>query len=134
MSISPSQIAKTSEDSHCIALMQWCALNIKTYPQLRWFAHIPNGGARDLREGAKFKAMGVKKGFPDYILPLPMQTSWGHQFAGLFIEMKVGTNQTSKEQKEYLDYLNSVGYCCHVCYGWEAARDRIVSYFELIKG
>jgi hypothetical protein len=132
--ILPHQIAKTSEDSHCIALMQWCALNIKTYPQLKWFAHIPNGGARDLREGVKFKAMGVKRGFPDYILPLPIQTSWGHQFAGLFIEMKVGKNIASPEQKEYLAYLSEVGYCCHICYGWEEAKDRIIEYFNLIKG
>ena len=132
--ITPHQIAKTSEDSHCIALMQQCALHLHLYPQLRWLTHIPNGGARDLREGAKFKAMGVKRGFPDYILPLPIQTSWGHQFAGLFIEMKVGSNKTSIEQEEYLAFLSSVGYCCHVCYGWEAAKDRLVSYFELMKG
>ena len=49
--ITPEQLAKTSEDSHCIALMAWCALNIKQYTQLRWLTHIPNGGARDLREG-----------------------------------------------------------------------------------
>lgn len=132
--IRPEDIAGKSEDSQCIALMAWCALNQSIYPQLKWLSHIPNGGARDLREGAKFKAMGVKRGFPDYILPLPIQTSWGHQYAGLFLELKVGKNKTSSEQKEYLAYLVSVGYCCYVCYGWENARDRIVEYFNLMKG
>lgn len=27
--------------------------------------HSPNGGARDAREGANFKLMGTKAGFPD---------------------------------------------------------------------
>jgi hypothetical protein len=123
--LTPEQLAKTSEDSHCVALMQWCALNIKLYPQLRWFAHIPNGGARDLREGAKFKAMGVKKGIPDYILPFPTLN-----FAGLWIELKVGKNYPTNEQLEWIDYLRKVGYSCHVCYGWEEAKKAIEEYLS----
>jgi hypothetical protein len=126
--ITPNQIAKTSEDSHCIALMQWCALEIKNYPQLRWLTHIPNGGARDIREGAKFKAMGVKRGFPDYFLAYP---KYGAQhYCGIMIEMKVGSNKASEEQLEWLAYLNEAGYKAIVCYGWEEARDCIMEYLN----
>lgn len=123
----PNQIAKTSEDSHCIALMQWCALNLVKYPQLRWLTHIPNGGARDLREGAKFKAMGVKRGVPDYFLPYPL---WGKQYCGLWIEMKVGNNTTSDEQADWIAYLNENGYRAIVCWSWEEAKNAIISYLE----
>lgn len=125
--LTPNQIANQSEDSHGKALMAWCALNIKLYPQLRWLTHIPNGGARDIREGAKFKAMGVKRGFPDYFLPYPL---WGKQYCGLMIELKIGKNITSLEQDEWLAYLNESGYKAVVAYGWEQARDEILRYLD----
>ena len=123
--ITPEQLAASgSEDANCIALMQWAALSgIK---ELKWLTHIPNGGGRDKREGAKFKAMGVRRGIPDYILPLPVK-----QFAGLWLEIKVGKNFPSDEQIAWQAYLRSVGYACYVCYGWEAARDKILEYLNV---
>ncbi len=121
----PEQIAGASEDSHSKALMAWCALSLKIYPQLKWFAHIPNGGARDFREGAKFKAMGVRKGIPDYILPYPRNL-----FAGLWIELKVGKNYPTNEQLEWISYLREVGYKAVVCYGWLEAKAAIEEYLN----
>jgi len=126
--IRPEDIAKTSEDSHCIALMAWCALNIKTYPQLKWLSHIPNGGARDLREGTKFKAMGVKRGFPDYFLAYPSKN-----YCGMFIELKIQTGKISKEQKDWIAHLSDVGYKAMICWSWEEARDELVKYLCPIK-
>ena len=123
--ITPQQIARTSEDSHCIALMQQCALHLREYPQLRWLTHIPNGGARDLREGAKFKAMGTKRGVLDYFLFYPR---WDKMYCGLAIEMKVGKNVASPEQLDWLAYLNETGYKAQVCYGWQEAWDCILKY------
>jgi len=38
------------------------------HPALRGlFFHVPNGGARSMQEGAKFKAMGVTPGEPDFV-------------------------------------------------------------------
>ena len=125
--LKPHQIAKTSEDSHCIALMQQCALHLHLYPQLRWLTHIPNGGARDLREGAKFKAMGTKRGVLDYFLFYPR---WDKMYCGLAIEMKVGKNTLSSEQEEWFAYLNEAGYKAVLCYGWEQAWKAIEEYLE----
>lgn len=132
MAITPEQLALSgSEDAHCIALMQWAALSgIK---ELKWLTHIPNGGARDKREGAKFKAMGVKRGIPDYILPLPVQTSFGEAWAGLWLEIKVGKNYPTDDQVAWHQYLNGVGYKCYVCYGWEEARDKLLAYINSYK-
>lgn len=133
--LTPEQLAGGSEDSQCVALMAWVALNIKQYPNLKWLTHVPNGGARDLREGAKFKAMGVRRGFPDYFLPVKSNWKMGsgwveYRYPGLFIEMKVGKNKISSEQDSWLAYLTSEGYQCHVCYGWEEARDKILEYLN----
>lgn len=65
------------------------------YPSHRLLLHhSPNGGRRDAREGARFKAMGTRAGFPDLILLLP-------SIAGnyLAIEMKSDTGRQTESQK-----------------------------------
>lgn len=44
----------------CIYLDKYAA------PGVVWW-HTPNGGARDAREGARFKQIGVKPGIPDLL-------------------------------------------------------------------
>ena len=126
--ITPADMAKSgSEDGEQLALMQWAALNSKTYPELRWLHHSPNGGSRNKREGAKFKAMGVKRGFPDLVLLAPRK-----KYHGLMIEMKkVEGGVTSNEQVDWIMYLNSAGYYATVCKGWEQAVACIEWYLKL---
>ena len=123
----PEDIARESEDSQQMALMCWCNLaEIKAhYPQLKWLFHVPNGGARDKREGAKFKAMGVKRGVPD----LHLVWASGSRL-GLIIELKNNKGVLSIEQSEWLAHYYSQGYKAIVCYGWESARDEIIKYLE----
>lgn len=123
--IQPQDIAKDSEHSHQSALFAWAALSVDKYPQLKWMFAIPNGGLRDIRTATNLKAEGVKAGVPDIMLAYPTKN-----FAGLFIELKVGKNKTSKEQDAWLSYLSSVGYMTTVQWGWEGAKDIIVDYLE----
>lgn len=123
----PDQIAKSgSESSEQQALFCWAALAAIDYPPLCYLFAIPNGGFRFKREAARLKAEGVRAGVPDVLLPLPK-----FKWAGLFIEMKkkrVGRVQDN--QSEWIVYLNSVGYLAVVCYGWEDARDTILTYLR----
>ena len=94
---------------------------------------MPNGGSRNKIEGARLKAAGVKPGVPDIFLPYPLKDMGGFgwiTYAGLFIEMKVGKGKTTKEQDDWLAYLENIGYYCRVCYGWIEARDIIIKYLE----
>lgn len=85
---------------------------------------IPNGGKRQIKTALAMKQEGTSKGFPDLFLPVPK-----NQFYGLFIEMKRQKGGTvSKEQKEWLEYLNSVGYQAVVCKGFIEAKDVIECY------
>lgn len=60
------------------------------FPKLRkLFFHIPNGGTRDKREGAKFKSMGLLPGAPDFICVSPL-------FA---LELKMPNGRVSPDQK-----------------------------------
>lgn len=132
MTITPEQLASSgSEDGHQLAIMQWAALNIEKYPELKWLHHSPNGGFRDKREAAKLKAMGVKPGFPDLFLPIKRG-----KFSGLLIELKrpesVGkkAGKSTAEQKAWRDHLYSQGYGAIECIGWEHAVRILKEYLE----
>ena len=87
---------------------------------------IPNGGKRHIKTALSMKQEGVSKGFPDLFLPVP-----NSKFYGLFIEMKRQKGGTvSKEQKEWLEYLNTVGYQATVCKGFLEAKEVIECYLS----
>jgi hypothetical protein len=87
--------------------------------------HIPNGGSRNKIEARNLKLQGVKSGVPDLFYPVP-----NAKHHGLFIEMKYGKNKPTKNQIEWLDYLNSVGYLAVVCYSADEAFKLLEKYFK----
>lgn len=93
---------------------------------LKWLFAIPNGGKRELKEAMSLKAQGVKAGVPDMFLPLAK-----HGYHGLFIELKVGNNTTSKQQDEFIKDVRLNDYKCEVCYG---AKEAIKVLEEYING
>ena len=84
-------MARYDEDKINISCVSWFKLQ---YPKIV-IHHSPNE-CRSPREGAKRKAMGVWKGFPDLFVPLPM-----NGYCGLFVEIKTLIGRQSKEQKEF---------------------------------
>lgn len=113
---------KRSEAQEQTIIFQWA----KFKPQLKWFFAIANGGSRHFLEAINLKRQGVKKGISDMFLPLPKG-----KYHGLFIELKVGKNKPTPEQKEFILYANANGYCSAVCYGSEEAIKLIESYLNL---
>lgn len=110
-----------SEAEEQAALFRWAAY----IPELKYMYAVPNGGKRQAREAANLKRQGVKAGVPDICLPLPKG-----KYHGLYIEMKVGKNKPSDKQKEYIEYLSSVGYATCVCYGFDEAMRAITVYLD----
>lgn len=94
-------------------------------PALRWLHHSPNGGKRDGFSGAQMTALGVKRGFPDLILPVAAQGA-----PGLVIEMKSATGSTSPEQKDWLAHYTAQGWITHVCRSAEEARDALCNFLS----
>lgn len=64
--------------------------------------HSPNGGKRNLKEAKKFRAMGVKAGFPDLVFILS-----GGRVS--FAEIKPEGKYLSKVQKEVRAELEALG-------------------------
>jgi hypothetical protein len=89
-------------------------------PALRLLAHVPNGGSRRPAEAAKFRAQGVRPGFPDYLLPVPTAAS-----NGLAVELKACDGRVSEDQDRMLRLLAEAGWRTVVCWGWESAWDEI---------
>ncbi len=104
--------------------------------------------------GARLKAEGVKPGVCDLFLPVPRRLSaldstlwaphtgvplWDESsnrpcfdgwLAGLYIEMKRpgAINDTSKEQKEFIEFARQNGYAVVVCDSYAMARYYIEQY------
>jgi hypothetical protein len=92
----------------------------RQYPDVRIFA-IPNGGARSQREGGRFKLEGVSAGVPDLYIP-----AWR-----CWVEMKRQKGGSlSADQKDWRDYLQSIGDLWFVCKGCEDAKKIIIALFS----
>ena len=106
-----------TEDHEQMMLVQWFR---RTFHDVRIFS-VPNGGHRHPAVAAKMKATGVVKGVPDLFVP-----AWR-----LWIEMKRAKGGSlSPEQKEWIKYLESVGYWVIVGKGAEDAKAKISAFFE----
>lgn len=120
--------ARQIESQHQIALFRWAQFN--PILQKHLFA-IPNGGKRNLIEAKILKGQGVKSGVSDTFLAYPVKP-----YAGLWIELKSPKpykSQITKNQQEWIDLMQSVGYDAYIAYGWEEAANKITSYLNLGK-
>jgi hypothetical protein len=69
--------------------------------------HTPNGGKRNAREAARFKALGVKAGVADIVLVF-------HGWA-LAIELKAPKGKTTAAQQQWRDRFVMAGGGYRVC-------------------
>lgn len=86
-----------------------------TYPRTRKLCfHVPNRYYNSILEGARYKAMGVLAGVPDYFIMIP-----ANSYAGLIIEFKDPERNINKDheanQAKVQNALASAGYLVKVC-------------------
>jgi len=88
----------------------------QTFKGVRIFA-IPNGGARNITTAARLKVEGVSAGVPDLYVP-----AWK-----LWIEMKrTEGGVVDKNQKDWHQYLTSIGDVVIIGYGADGAKSLIL--------
>jgi len=63
---------------------------------------VPNGGLRTKREAVKLVATGMKAGVSDLIILQPNRT--------IFVEVKTSTGQQRKEQKDFQQQVELLGF------------------------
>jgi hypothetical protein len=87
------------------------------------FHHFANERKCSWQEGRTLKRMGVKRGVADLFLAYPTD-----DYAGLWIELKVGRNQVSKEQREFGDRKMSRGYQFFIVRSLDEAKGILLHY------
>lgn len=112
-----------SEHVEAVLLMRWVLGMEADHPELRWFAHWPNGGKRGRKVASDLKKEGTRPGAPDYWFPVARGP-----YVGLVIELKTQTGRASREQVAWLAHLRAQGWRAEVARGWEQARDLITDY------
>lgn len=117
---------KTTEVQEQKSLIEWAKWQEKKYPELKMLMHVPNEGKRSKRYGAELKRMGLKAGFPDLGLFVPRNNKHA-----LFLEMKVGRNKCTDNQKKWIRNLLEQGYEVKVCYSCEEAIQIIKRYLGI---
>jgi hypothetical protein len=114
------------EDREQQTVFEWASLMSCKYPELEYMYSVPNGGYRNKATAAILKLTGVKSGVPDIFLPVGC-----NGYHGLYIEMKVGKNKPTDNQKRFMAYLNSAGYLAVVCYGADEAIGTVSRYLRI---
>lgn len=107
----PKKKRNTEEEDLQRACIEWASLNCARLPLLSWLVHIPNGGRRPKGEAGKLKALGVKPGVPDLLLPVP--SPFGN-WNGLALELKSSVGKLSEAQHNWLTKLEKAGWRCGV--------------------
>lgn len=111
------------EDSLQKTCVQWFSLAYSPYSRL--LHHSPNGGKRNAIEAAKFKAMGVRAGFPDLILCVARGG-----YHGLFIELKTAKGRQTENQKYFQKALEMQGYRYKVVRSLDEFRRIVTQYMN----
>ena len=119
------RVAERTEADEQIAVMIWAEYMKGKYPCLERLYHTPNGGYRNQAEAVQLKRMGVKPGVPDLFLPYPVG-----DYCGLWLEMKTEKGKPTACQRDWIEYLRSVGFCAYVCHGAGEAINAIEAYLE----
>jgi hypothetical protein len=125
---------KILEHDHQVFVIDWCNIMARgKYPMLKYIYAVPNG-ARVARSTAnKLKAEGMKAGVPDLCLPYPKYSKKDKEvYHGLYIEMKSRDTRgaLSQDQKDWLEYLDSVGYKTAIAWTGDEARQVIKEYLD----
>lgn len=112
---------KHLEDSIQEACIKWFDIQFPLYI----LHHSPNGGRRTKFEGALFKRLGCRAGFPDLILLFG-----NDKYNGLLIELKTDKGVQSQSQKAFEKKVKLTKYKYIICRSFEEFRTEITNYIN----
>jgi len=103
--------------------------SVMTYLQYNYpkalFCHISNEGKRTPFERYKMKYLGSKPGVPDVMIFTPNK-----HYNGLAIELKVGYNKPSENQKNWLKWLEQSNWKALWLNDFDECINTIDNYFK----
>jgi hypothetical protein len=103
------------------------ALSHALVPALPWMSHWSNGGKRDAITGGQMRALGVKPGVPDLLMPVPIGPN-----PGLALEFKSAVSRASESQDEWMRFLmDQAGRMVLIARSAEEARRAVQLYLDV---
>lgn len=115
---------RQSESAIQIAVAEFLKLSL---PDSVKAFHVPNGGRRDARTGARLKREGVKAGAPDWVL-LRQGGACG------LIELKTESGNLSGVQREWRDWCGENGVPYAICRSVSDVQSVLVDWNIPLKG
>lgn len=95
----------------------------KKFPGLRFYK-IDNEGKKSFAEHQDKKDQGLSAGVPDLCIPCPR-----YPYHGLYIEFKRKyDSRVSIKQRDWIGYLQKMGYCAEITFGIDEAIVLIEKY------
>ena len=102
-----------SETQECLAFVDWCKLvRFRGEPLYERVVKIPNERGKRSVLTAILTALGMRKGFPDYLLLCPTR-----EHGALFIEAKRMGESADRDQLEWEERLKRFGYYATIAAG-----------------
>ena len=120
------RVTERTEQDEQIAVLTWAYYMTGKWPCLERLYHTPNGGYRNQAEAVQLKRMGVKPGVPDLHLPYP-----AGGYHGIWLEMKTEKGKVTAVQRDWIEYLRSVGYRAYVCHNTGEAINALETYLKM---
>jgi len=118
--------ASPEEDLQRLCVEYAGALSLK-YPLLDYLFHPANGGKRPKGEAGKLKALGVKPGVPDLMLPFPSPTG---KWPGMALELKAPKGSVSEDQWSWMGKAMGQGWLVGIVWSFEDFQD----YLDIFLG
>jgi len=112
-----------SEEEIHKALIEWAGYKEAEMPALRLLHHVPNGGKMPPGSAGKLKGMGMRRGVPDLVLPVPRGS-----YHGLYLELKSPSGRVRATQRWWLQALAEEGYGVEVAYRLDDAIEAVEEY------
>jgi len=94
------------------------------YPEVRAY-HIPNGGKRHPKVGAKLKRQGVRPSVPDWHIPVARGG-----YHSMYVELKREGVSVPPEQREMHEFLRGQGHYVAVCKTLQQFMDSVNEYLN----
>ena len=115
------------------AIIQWARYLEPKWPEVELLHATMQPASLTKLQAWRNKAAGIKAGFPDLHLPVPIvHNSTRLGIPGLWIELKAPGKAPTPMQRKRIDELKSLGHEVHVCTAPDEALDRIKDYMTRV--